>query len=466
MAVTKTNNLRLGSKGDDVLDLQKRLNSAGGYNLAEDGSFGNQTLAAVKDYQTKNNLTVDGIVGTNTWGKLTSSGAATAMTPTSTSTTSTSTPTTGSTGTGYEPYQKSDTVAQAEALLQQQLAQKPGEYTSPWQTQLNDILEQILNREKFEYDLNGDALYQQYKDQYTLQGKMAMMDTMGQAAALTGGYGNSYAQNVGQQAYQGYLQQLNDKIPELYQLALNQYNQEGENLYNQYALLGAQEEQDYGRYRDSVSDYYTELDRLTDSYRDERDYDYGKYADERDFAYGQERDQAADEQWQAEFDEAKRQYDQEWEQKYGSSSGGSTGGNGGSGGSGGGGGGGGYDNGGYDTATIKKAQAFVGASADGYWGKNSAAAAKEAGYDSLDAVIKAMKGGGGVWTDENARNVNNFMNTLHPESQHDAIMRDKWGSYRQYVAYKIEHSSLTDAEKIYLINQYGIQESDTHYKNK
>ena len=395
MAVTKTNNLRLGSKGDDVLDLQKRLNSAGGYNLAEDGSFGSKTLAAVKDYQAKNNLTVDGIVGTNTWGKLTSSGAATAMTPTSTSTTSTSTPTTGSTGTGYEPYQKSDTVAQAEAMLQQQMANKPGEYQSAWQSQLDEILNKILNREEFSYDLNGDALYQQYKDQYMLQGQKAMMDTMGQAAALTGGYGNSYAQSVGQQAYQGYLQQLNDKVPELYQLALSKYQMDGDALLDQYSMIGAREDQDYARYQDDLAAYYTELDRLTDSYRDQRDYDYGKYADERDFAYGQERDQAADEKWQAEFDEAKRQYDQEWEQKYGSSSGGSTGGNGGSGGSGGGGGGGGYDNGGYDTATIKKAQAFVGASADGYWGKNSSAAAVAAGYDSLEAVIEAMNGGGG-----------------------------------------------------------------------
>ena len=98
----------------------------------------------------------------------------------------------------YEEYKPSDTVTQAEELLKQQLANKPGDYQSAWQTQLDDILNQILNREKFSYDLNGDALYQQYKDLFTTQGKMAMMDTMGQAQAMTGGYGNSYAQTVGQ----------------------------------------------------------------------------------------------------------------------------------------------------------------------------------------------------------------------------------------------------------------------------
>ena len=104
----------------------------------------------------------------------------------------------------YKPYMESDAVKQAQSMLQQQMSNKPGQYTSPWHTQLNDTINKILNREKFSYDLNGDALYQQYKDQYTTQGQMAMMDTMGQAAALTGGYGNSYAQSVGQQAYQGY----------------------------------------------------------------------------------------------------------------------------------------------------------------------------------------------------------------------------------------------------------------------
>ena len=177
-------------------------------------------------------------------------------------------------------YNKSDSVLQAEALLQQQLASKPGAYQSQWQAQLDDTLNKILNREKFSYDLNGDALYQQYKDQHMLQGQQAMMDTMGQAQAMTGGYANSYAQTVGQQTYQGHLQQLNDRVPELYQLALEQYNREGQDLYNQYGLYADRENLDYGRYRDTVSDYYTELDRLTNESRYQAETDYGKYRDQ------------------------------------------------------------------------------------------------------------------------------------------------------------------------------------------
>jgi hypothetical protein len=187
----------------------------------------------------------------------------------------------------------------------------------------------IMNREPFSYDLNGDALYQQYKGQAMAQGQQAMMDTMGQAAALTGGYGNSYAQTAGQQAYHGYLQQLNDRIPELYSLALSKYQTEGQDLKDQASMIGAMEAQDYERHQNQVDSFYRDLSYLTDQYQQEREYDYGKFADGRDFAYGMERDQAADKQWQAEFDEAKRRFDQDWEQKYGTAStGGSTGGNG------------------------------------------------------------------------------------------------------------------------------------------
>jgi hypothetical protein len=127
-------------------------------------------------------------------------------------------------------------------------------YQSTWQDQLRDTASKIINREKFTYDLNGDALYKQYKDRYIQQGKQAMMDTMGQAATLTGGYGNSYAQTVGQQTYQGYLQGLNDQVPALYQLALDKYNSEGDQLRGNMSLLMQQDDIDYGRYRDDLAD--------------------------------------------------------------------------------------------------------------------------------------------------------------------------------------------------------------------
>lgn len=321
--VTKDTNLKHGTKNDGVKKLQTLLNQ-NGYNLAVDGSFGSQTLDAVKDFQKKNGLSVDGIVGRNTWGKLTGSGSSNKTTNTTTKKTTTQNtykPSDNVTALDttrkdleaskpssytYADYENSDIVKQAEAMLQQQISNKPGEYKSNWDNYLNDTINKIMNREPFTYDVNGDALYQQYKDQYKVLGEMAMIDTMGQAAAMNGGYGSSYAQSVGQQAYQGYLQQLNDKVPELYQLARDQYNQEGQDLYNQYGLFADADERDYGRYRDTVSDYYTDLNYLTDDYRYKSETDYNRFMDKQDILYNQARDAITD--WKDELNRADTNY--------------------------------------------------------------------------------------------------------------------------------------------------------------
>lgn len=134
---------------------------------------------------------------------------------------------------------------------QQTLTRTPG-YASRWDSQMEELLEQYRGREAFSFDVDQDALYRQYKDRYTRQGKLAMEDAQGQAAALTGGYGNSYAQSVGQQTYNQYLEKLGDRVPELYQMALERYDREGEALLDQYDLLAQQEQQDYGRYQDQA----------------------------------------------------------------------------------------------------------------------------------------------------------------------------------------------------------------------
>lgn len=145
-------------------------------------------------------------------------------------------------------------------------AAAPDPYASKWQSQIDDMMDKIMNREPFSYDLDGDMLYNQYKNQYQLLGRQAMADTMGQAAGLTGGYGSTYGQAAGQQAYDSYLQQLNDKIPELYALSRNAYDQEGQNLMTQYGMLGDRENQDYSRYQDDYSKWLTER-----SHQEERD---------------------------------------------------------------------------------------------------------------------------------------------------------------------------------------------------
>ena len=242
-------------------------------------------------------------------------------------------------------YVQSDAVTKAQQALQGLQAQKPGEYQSQWQGQMNDLLGQYQNRDKFQYDVNADALYQQVAQNYLQQGQQAMMDTMGQAAAMTGGYGNSYAQTAGQQVYNQHLLGLAELVPQYQQMALQQYQMEGDDLMDRYAMLAQQEDMAYGRYQDDLNRYYADLDRAQAAFDNERDYDYSRFADDRDFDYGkymddlnyqyqvgrdqvaddqwaqqwayqQERDKIKDEQWQKEFDEAVRQYNENmaWQQ--------------------------------------------------------------------------------------------------------------------------------------------------------
>ena len=113
--------------------------------------------------------------------------------------------------------------------------------------QATAIYDKIMNRGEFSYDVNKDKLYQQYRDVYAQMGRGAMEDTMGQAAALTGGYGSTYSQNAGQQAYNAYLQKLNEVVPELYNAAYNRYNQEGQDLMNLYSMARSNADSAYER---------------------------------------------------------------------------------------------------------------------------------------------------------------------------------------------------------------------------
>lgn len=58
--------LKYGEKSDDVLRYQKRLNKLGYLSSTPDGTFGKDTVNAVKSFQRQNGLTVDGYIGPST----------------------------------------------------------------------------------------------------------------------------------------------------------------------------------------------------------------------------------------------------------------------------------------------------------------------------------------------------------------------------------------------------------------
>lgn len=229
--------LKKGSSGDDVKYLQTALKN-NGYDLDVDGIYGSKTQAAVRDYQSKNNLQVDGIAGREVRDSLAGLNNG------------------GNTGSvGYLDAQYTAGGGSGGFSF----GGRPN-FNSRYETQIQSLLNQILNRGDFAYDFNADPLYQQMRDVYTQQGKMAMMDAMGNAAALSGGFGNSYGQSVGQQTYNAYLQELNNSIPALRDAAYNMWLNEGDIMNQNLTTLRGLDDTDYGRYRDSVSDWYADRD--------------------------------------------------------------------------------------------------------------------------------------------------------------------------------------------------------------
>lgn len=305
--------LEYGSKGDDVKNLQSTLNTKG-YSLDVDGSYGPKTQAAVKDYQSKNNLAVDGVVGNQTWTSLLGSNNAPQNTVPSANKATTSN------------YNQSALVQAAQNRLNNIEASKPGGYQSKNNEQLQQLLNQVLHPEAFSYNPNNDSTYLQYRDQYTAQGKKAMEDSIGKAVSLSGGFNNSYAQQVGQSTYNNYMSELTNKIPELEQIAYQRYRNELADKQAAYETLKNVEDTEYSRYMDILNQYNAERDYAANRRDTLSAEDYNRYLNdiqneqwERQYNYQLDRDKIADERYDAETMYKKYRdsvEDSKWNQEY------------------------------------------------------------------------------------------------------------------------------------------------------
>ena len=163
-------------------------------------------------------------------------------------------------------------VTQADAYLVQQLEKIQSGRTS-YTDQVKEMMNKIMNREDFTYDVNTDPLFQQALSSAMNSGKQAMQDTIGQASALTGGYGSTYATTAGNQAYNSYIEDAYDNLPQYYQMALDAYNAEGEEMYQQFGMLSTLDEQEYNRNitaYDSTFQYRNQ--KYNEAYTQFRDY--------------------------------------------------------------------------------------------------------------------------------------------------------------------------------------------------
>lgn len=271
--------LSIGDRGDSVRKLQQSLISAG-YDVGStgaDGIYGQRTQDAVRRYQQAQGIDADGIFGEWTQGRLYgSSGSQQQEAPKAPS---------------YK-YDPSGDQQYQEALGRLQEAQKTQapSYAGTYDKQLEDIYNKIVGRKDFSYDVNEDALYQQYKDQYTTLGKQAMQDTLGQAAALTGGYDSTYAQGAAQQQYDAYLQRLGDVVPDLYDKAYDRYQQEGTDMMQQYQMLGGLRDTEYSRYQDEYNRYMDNLQQLQQREGDLYNRGYTQWQNEQELSYERQQD--------------------------------------------------------------------------------------------------------------------------------------------------------------------------------
>ena len=203
-------------------------------------------------------------------------------------------------------------------------------YNSQYQSQIDSVLQSLLNTPAFSYDYKSDPLYSQYKESYNREGDRALSNAMGEASALTGGRPSSYAMTAGQQAQNYYNSQLNDKIPELQQLAYSMYMNDLSNKRSNVNTLQGLETMKYGQYRDSVNDWQYDTNLGYQQAQDLNNYNWSQYSSQRDylrnvlendrrFDYQQSRDDITDSQCNQNFDRQQSRDevgDSQWERAF------------------------------------------------------------------------------------------------------------------------------------------------------
>lgn len=140
------------------------------------------------------------------------------------------------------------------------------DYNGKYDPQIDAILNEILNRDDFSYNVMNDPLYQQYAAMYQREGDRAMKETLAEAAAGAGGM-NTYAITAAQQANSYYNSQLNDKIPQLYQLAYDMYLNDKESKVQDLGILQNMDATQYNRYRDTINDWYADKNFAYNAYQ-------------------------------------------------------------------------------------------------------------------------------------------------------------------------------------------------------
>lgn len=123
-------------------------------------------------------------------------------------------------------------------------------YNSEYMDQLNALARQLTSMNYDDWTKGNQ--YQALADRYGASGRMSMQDVLGQVASRTGGLASSYATTAAQQQYNQYMAQLEEVARQL-------YSQERGDLMDSASLYRNLANDEYDRYRDSLSDYNARL---------------------------------------------------------------------------------------------------------------------------------------------------------------------------------------------------------------
>lgn len=338
---------------------------------------------------------------------------------------------------GSRYYSQGKIPGQIDAILDQinnfgsfSFDQEAPVYDNQYAEQQQALLDAILNRPDFTWSKETDPLWGSYKKSYLREGDRATANALAQASAASGGRPSTAAVTAATQAGDYYATQLNDIIPTLYQQAYDRYLNEYSMMLQDLGAVNTQEQLDYAKYLDQLTQYNTDRNFAYDTYlgdfnilqgqlaslQGQDDVDYGRYLDtinlgiQRDETeyQRQQQDQALVQAqvdailaaggtpsaelvgasgYSSEYIQALEDaYRREAAERTSVSSGG--GGRGGSGGS-------GYDNGGLTTTQIQQMQTALGVTPDGMWGPETQAAAGGLSADQAWAIMSDGETGNG-----------------------------------------------------------------------
>lgn len=215
-------------------------------------------------------------------------------------------------------YSESDRLKGTRDELAEIEGKRPENYQSKYDDKISQLIDELGETKKFSYDVESDPLWHSIKNNYQRNAILGMQNAMGDAANHTGGYGNSNAVAAGQQAYQQSISEMTDIIPELHNTALNAWQaNRGALTDNLYALMNA-DEADYNKWANEYNMWATDREYYAQKVANMSDEEFNHYLAslsswESDRAYyaGQKQQAVANQQWEANFAEQRRQFNQQ-----------------------------------------------------------------------------------------------------------------------------------------------------------